>query len=50
MLIDRLERRQLELEAIFKIPLSEAMKKGVFMPKVEELYALLNLSETHNQV
>jgi 2-dehydropantoate 2-reductase len=50
MLIDRLEGRQLELEAIFKIPLSEAMKKGVFMPKVEKLYALLDLSETHNQV
>lgn len=50
MLIDRLEHRQLELEAIFRIPLSEAAKKGVSMPKVEELSALLDLSEVYNQV
>jgi len=48
MLIDRIENRQLELEAIFKIPIVEAMKKGVYMPKVEQLFAFLDLSENHN--
>ncbi len=50
MLIDRIEHRQLELEAIFKIPLVTAMQKGIAMPKVEELYALLDLGEAHKQV
>jgi 2-dehydropantoate 2-reductase len=50
MLIDRMEGRQLELEAIFKIPLTMAKESGVHMPKVEELYALLDLSETENKV
>jgi 2-dehydropantoate 2-reductase len=50
MLIDRLEHRQLELDAIFKVPLAAAKKKGVHMSKVEELYALLDLSEAESKV
>lgn len=50
MLIDRLEHRQLELEAIFRVPLAAAKQKGVLMPKVAELYALLDLSEADNTV
>lgn len=50
MLIDRLEGRTLELDAIFKIPLRTANEKGISMPKVEELYALLELSEEDNKV
>lgn len=50
MLIDRIERRQLELDAIFRNPLMLATQKGVSMPKVEELYALLDLSERDSEV
>jgi 2-dehydropantoate 2-reductase len=45
MLIDRLESRPLELGAIFQVPLEAALLKGIKMPKVEELYALLDLGE-----
>jgi 2-dehydropantoate 2-reductase len=45
MLIDRLEARPLELGAIFRAPLEAASQKGIKMPKVEELYALLDLGE-----
>ena len=45
MLIDRLESRPLELGAIFRVPLEAALRNGIKMPKVEELYALLDLGE-----
>lgn len=45
MLIDRQESRPLELDMIFRAPLEAAMQKGIKMPKVEELYALLDLNE-----
>ena len=45
MLIDRLERRPLELEAIYQIPLQHAMKRGINMARVEMLHALLELEE-----
>jgi 2-dehydropantoate 2-reductase len=50
MLIDRLEHRRLELDSIFSVPLAAAKEKGISMPKVEELYALLDLSEADNKV
>ncbi len=43
MLIDRLERRPLELEAIFGVPLRFAADKGVEMPRVQQIFALLQL-------
>jgi 2-dehydropantoate 2-reductase len=45
MLIDRLESRPLELGAIFRVPLEAALRNGIKMLKVEELYALLDLGE-----
>jgi 2-dehydropantoate 2-reductase len=45
MLIDRIEGRPLELEAIFAIPLAVAGREGVSMPRVEVLFALLQLIE-----
>lgn len=45
MLIDRLEGRPLELEAIFGKPLAAGKRKGVNMPRVETLFALLQLTE-----
>jgi 2-dehydropantoate 2-reductase len=45
MLIDRMEGRPLELEAIFGIPLSVAKRVGIRMPRVEVLFALLQLTE-----
>lgn len=45
MQIDREEGRQLELEAIFGKPLAAGLRGGIGMPKVEMLYALLELSE-----
>jgi 2-dehydropantoate 2-reductase len=45
MLIDRLEGRPLELEAIFGKPLTAGKSKGVDMPRVETLFALLRLTE-----
>jgi 2-dehydropantoate 2-reductase len=45
MMIDRLERRPLELEAIYQIPLQHAAKRGIKMARVEMLHALLDLGE-----
>jgi 2-dehydropantoate 2-reductase len=45
MMIDRQESRPLELEAIFQVPLKAAGQKGIKMPKVEELFTLLDLGE-----
>jgi 2-dehydropantoate 2-reductase len=45
MMIDRLEERPLELEAIYGIPLQRAAEKGAEMVRVGMLYALLNLGE-----
>jgi 2-dehydropantoate 2-reductase len=45
MLIDRHEGRPLELEAIFGVPLRLAIAKGIKMPQVQQLYALLLLTE-----
>ncbi len=46
MMIDRLEKRPLELEAIYGIPLRRAGQQGQPMPRVEMLHALLQLGET----
>lgn len=43
MMIDRLEGRPLELEAIYGIPLRHATNHGVDMPRVRMLHALLGL-------
>ncbi len=45
MMIDRIEGRSLELEAIFGVPLIAAANHGVAMPRVDELHALLQLVE-----
>jgi 2-dehydropantoate 2-reductase len=45
MMIDRLEGRPLELEAIYEIPLQYAARQGVAMVRVEMLHALLELGE-----
>jgi 2-dehydropantoate 2-reductase len=45
MMIDRLEGRPLELEAIYKIPLDQAHAAGIKMPCVEMLYQLLSAGE-----
>ncbi|MRR55309.1 MAG: putative 2-dehydropantoate 2-reductase [Deltaproteobacteria bacterium] len=45
MLIDRLEAHPLELDAIFGVPLRRAYEKGVQMPRVQQLFALLQLTE-----
>ncbi len=45
MLIDRLEGRPLELEAIYRIPLRKAKAKGVELVRVRMLGALLALGE-----
>jgi len=45
MMIDRLEGRQLELEAIYTIPLQRAKSSGKPMPRVAMLHALLDLGE-----
>lgn len=45
MMIDRLEGRSLELEAIYGIPLAMAAERGVDMPRVRLLLALLSLEE-----
>jgi len=46
MLIDRLKDRPLELEAIFGIPLQVAAEESIQMPRVQQIYALLQLTET----
>jgi len=45
MMIDRLEGRPLELEAIYQIPLQLAAKQGIEMVRVEMLHALLTQGE-----
>lgn len=45
MMIDRLEARPLELDAILAEPLRRAVEKGVQMPRVQQLFALLQLAE-----
>jgi len=45
MMLDRLEGRPLELEAIYRIPLRYAARQGVSMPRVGMLHALLDLGE-----
>jgi 2-dehydropantoate 2-reductase len=45
MLLDRVEGRQLELEAIYAIPLQRARSAGVATPLIEMLYTLLELGE-----
>ncbi|NOY13230.1 MAG: 2-dehydropantoate 2-reductase, partial [Deltaproteobacteria bacterium] len=45
MMIDRLENRPLELEAIYAIPLQRAKIAGITMPRTEMLYKLLRLGE-----
>lgn len=46
MLIDRIEGRLLELEAIYAIPLQQAKAVGVNMPRVEMLHTLLSYGES----
>jgi 2-dehydropantoate 2-reductase len=46
MLIDREERRSLELEAIYAIPLARAAARGVEMARVRLLLALLAAAES----
>lgn len=46
MMIDRREGRPLELEAIYGIPIIRGQKKGIAMPRVEMLHALLELGES----
>lgn len=45
MMIDRLEGRPLELEAIYQIPLERARLEGVEMPRVAMLHSLLSAGE-----
>ena len=45
MMIDRVEGRPLELEAIYREPLRRARAQGVTMPCTEMLWALLDLGE-----
>jgi 2-dehydropantoate 2-reductase len=45
MMLDRLEGRPLELEAIYRIPLNYAARQGVAMVRVGMLHALLDLGE-----
>lgn len=46
MMLDRLEGRPLELEAIYAIPLQRARQQGVAAPLIEMLLTLLELGET----
>jgi len=48
MLIDRIEGRLLELEAIYAIPLQQAKAVGVNMPRVEMLHILLSYGESES--
>ncbi len=45
MMIDREEALPLELEAIYSIPLQQAMAVGINMPQIKMLYALLDFGE-----
>lgn len=46
MMLDRLEGRPLELEAIYGVPLARAAERGMEMVRVEMLHALLELGES----
>jgi 2-dehydropantoate 2-reductase len=46
MMLDRLAGRPLELEAIYGVPLLKAAERGVTMPRVSLLRALLDLGES----
>jgi len=46
MMIDRQEGRPLELEAIYGIPIKLGKEKGVSLPRVEMLHALLGMGES----
>ena len=46
MQIDREEGRQLEVRAIFRIPLERGNRQGIAMPRVEMLATLLEQAET----
>jgi len=50
MMIDRIEGRPLEIEAIYGIPLRHATKKGCTMPRVGLLHALLGLPQATSEV
>jgi 2-dehydropantoate 2-reductase len=45
MLLDRLAGRPLELEAIYQIPLQQALAAGVEMPRTAMLHSLLEIGE-----
>ncbi|MBN1957274.1 MAG: putative 2-dehydropantoate 2-reductase [Desulfuromonadales bacterium] len=45
MMIDRLEGRPLELDAIYRIPIEQARTAGTDMARVEMLYSLLSAGE-----
>ncbi|HOP40034.1 MAG TPA: putative 2-dehydropantoate 2-reductase [Geobacteraceae bacterium] len=45
MMIDRIQGRPMEIEAIFGIPLQFAEEKRIQMPRVRQIYALLRLIE-----
>jgi 2-dehydropantoate 2-reductase len=49
MMLDRLEGRPLELDAIYRIPLEHAKRRGVQMVRVEMLLALLAAGERERQ-
>lgn len=49
MLVDRMEHRPLELEAIYARPLSQAAKADIAMPRVAMLHALLGAGEVREQ-
>ena len=46
MMIDRLNRQPLELEAIYQVPLQRAKATGIPMTRVAMLYALLEATES----
>lgn len=50
MMIDRLEGRPLELDAIYTIPLQRAKACGVTMPQVDMLYRCLSIGEARAKV
>jgi 2-dehydropantoate 2-reductase len=45
MMVDRIENRPLELDAIYGIPLAHASRMGVEMVRVRMLHALLEAGE-----
>ena len=49
MQIDREEGRELEIGAIFRVPLQFAAEKGIAMPRIEMLATLLEQAQTSRQ-